>query len=81
METIPKTLCLELARVTEVEAGLRALLEKYGTSPLDGDIRSQLLDRLSPKYAHNLKLYWNLKKEQGRGTRELTTHSNSRVSN
>jgi hypothetical protein len=43
METIPKTLCLELARVTEVEAGLRALLEKYGTSPLDGDISSQLL--------------------------------------
>ena len=34
MESIPKTLCPELARVTEVDAGLRALLENYGTSPI-----------------------------------------------
>jgi hypothetical protein len=66
-----------------MEQALWTVIFAHSCSPSYGAVGGTTLkvDRLSPKYAHNLKLYWNLKKEQGRGTRELTTHSNSRVSN
>jgi hypothetical protein len=68
METIPR-LCLELARVTEIEERLTARLESYGTGPIHEP--NSLLDGIELDELQFLRLPADFFREFGRPSLEV----------